>query len=136
MEEVEVEVEVEVDVEDVEVDVASATQGDQRKCRDLQVVIHHLAHTVDEPTRKRQGVLRRQRRQGSGQAWWARWGGIDVHRLVLGALKSRWRGLRHGPRGSGHARVVFLEDVHHQERDEGADEEEAQCHLDVDPSGS
>ena len=103
---------------------------------DVQAAIHHLVHAVDDLTREWQGLLQRRRRQSSGHARWARWGWIDVHRLVLEPLKSRWRWLRHGLRRSSRARVAYLDESHHPERDEGAKNELDECDLNVDPSGS
>ena len=115
-----------------------ARRGKERRGtrRDVQVVVFHLAHAVGELTRERQGLPRRRRRRSSGQVWWDRWGWIDVHRLVLGAFKSRWRGLRRGLRRGSHTRVAFLDEMNHQEDDESAENESSYCHLNVNPSGS
>ena len=101
--------------------VSDARHDKDSGSRDSQVVIHHIAHTVDELTRERQALWRGQRRQSNEEAWWPRWGWIDVHRLVLGALKTGSRGLGRWLRHGGHVCVAFLDEVRHQEGYEGAD---------------
>jgi hypothetical protein len=60
---------------------------------------------------------------------------LNVHQHVLRALKGLSRGLRCGLRHAGQVRVAFLNEVRHQEGNEGAEEHlSTQSHVDM--SGS